>query len=314
MSVGIRDRFQGTLAGLAVGAAYGAALQGREAPGRKKKAPGLPELPAGEGVLPGPVPEETRLVLSFLESLAEHGRVDLPDLARRHVAFLESGPRRVSALTGAAIAELAKGASAADSGRLALDQGEAAGGGNGSVLSAIPVGLLHVGELRGVADDAAAASRITHVDPRCVAACRALTMGLALVVRGQDDEVLERASLVSSPSPAIRAAVERAPTADPRKLTLDGADRDLCVRALEASFAAYCWAPSFEQGLRAVVEGGGDSAVNGALTGALLGARFGPKGIPETWAAKSAGREELVAAGDRLWKRIFPGSGAAAAD
>ncbi len=297
MAQGIKERFLGALHGYALGAAWGAALGDR---------PEVTRLAAraGAGVAPGPATEELRLATAMLDSLALHGKLDATDLAARLGAWLAGGAPRASALTRAAIEELGRGTSPADAARLAMERSGEAAGGNGSLPTSIPIALLHVGELRGVADDAAGASRLTHLDPRCVAACRAVSMALALVVRGQEDEVLERASLMASPSPAVREAIETAPDGD-----LDaphaGDEAGSAVALVRTAFVAYCNAPSLEEGLARVLARGGDRPRTAAIAGALLGARFRAAAGPT---AKVAGREELLAAGERLWKRIFPGS------
>lgn len=304
MDSGIKDRFLGTLLGMAAGGSLGAPVRGKTATEiRKLGMKGLDEALAAPTTAP-PI-DEVGLAVLWLLSLARQGRIDLDDVAARYVAFRNDGPRHLSPLTRAAIDELARGTSPGESGRIAWEAVGGVADENGGLLAAVPVGLLHAAELRGVADDAAAASRITHADPRCVAANRALAMAIALAVRGQDDEVLERASLVASPSPAIREVIERAVDAEPKKLALDGPDRASCVRAVEAAFTAYGQAANLERGLKAVVERGGDTAVNAALAGALLGARFGVRGVPERWHPGIAGREAILAAGEALWERCF---------
>jgi ADP-ribosyl-[dinitrogen reductase] hydrolase len=304
MNSGIKDRFLGTILGMAAGGSLGAPVRGKTASElRKAGAKALEETLATPAA--GPPIDEIGLASLWLVSLARVGRLDLDDVALRYVAWLGAAPRRVSAVTRAAIEELARGTPPGDSGRIAWETVGGEADENGGLLAAVPVGLLHAAELRGVADAAAAASRITHADPRCVAANRALAMAIALAVRGQDEEVLERASLVASPAPAIRAVVEGAADAEPKKLVLDGPDRASCLRATEAAFVAYAQAASFERGLKAVVEHGGDAAVNGALAGALLGARFGAHAVPEKWLAGIAGREELLVAGEALWERCY---------
>ena len=66
-----------------------------------------------------------------------------------------------------------------------------------------------------------------------------------------------------------------------------------------------CWqAETFEQGLRQVIEAGGDTDTNGAIAGAVLGARFGLAGIPERWRRREAeiraGRIRMEDCADRL--------------
>lgn len=305
MNAGTKDRFLGTLLGMAAGGSLGAPARGKTAAEIRKAGVKTLEKALTSGTAGNEPTDELGLAFLWLVSLSRTGRIDLDDVATRYVGWLAAGPREISPLTREAIGELARGVPPGDSGRIAWESLGGEGDDNGGLLTAVPVGLLHAAELRGVADDAAAASRITHAGPRCVAANRALAMAVALAVRGMDDEVVERASLVASPFPALREVIEQVVDADPKKLVLDGPDRHSCSRATEAAFAAYVHAANFERGLKAVVERGGDAGVNGALAGALLGARFGTRGVPERWLGGIAGREAILAAGEALWERCF---------
>ena len=74
--------------------------------------------------------------------------------------------------------------------------------------------------------------------------------------------------------------------------------------ALQVGLIQYWRAPDFEQGVRSVVEAGGDTDTNGAVVGALLGARFGAEAIPDRWRRRvaeiRAGRTPMESYADRL--------------
>ncbi|KAJ4456371.1 putative Histone deacetylase 6 [Paratrimastix pyriformis] len=54
---------------------------------------------------------------------------------------------------------------------------------NGSVMRTSVLGLVHALDLNQVASDAAAISRVTHFDPRCVASCVASCVALAAMIQ-----------------------------------------------------------------------------------------------------------------------------------
>ncbi len=74
--------------------------------------------------------------------------------------------------------------------------------------------------------------------------------------------------------------------------------------SLQVALISYWRAEDFEQGLRQVIEAGGDTDTNGAIAGAVLGARFGLEGIPERWRRREAeiraGRIRMEDCADRL--------------
>src|SRR5438309_32146 len=81
--------------------------------------------------------------------------------------------------------------------------------------------------VEGLADDATAASRITHYDPRCVAGCIGVTTAIAWLVRGGKDaeEAVERAAgAAGAVSDDVRMVIERGAVKKPDQLTVDGED------------------------------------------------------------------------------------------
>lgn len=272
------DRFLGAAAGASIGAVHGAGGEAR--------------------------PEELAWLGRMFAGLVQHGRLELDWLATELQAWLPGAPR-ATPLQRAAVEALARGAAPSEAGRVAMEHASEPNGGSASLLTAIPIGLLHVGELRGVADDAAAAARLTHVDARAVAGCRAYSMALALVVRGQLDEVIERASLMASPAPSVREAVERSPDALLTAIEVSSGDT---ASAIELAFAAWGKALGLNEALAAVRLHGSHGPRLGALTGALVGGRIGWEGLPAEAKATPAA-QEAVATGKELWRKIFPGSG-----
>lgn len=94
------------------------------------------------------------------------------------------------------------------------------------------------------------------------------------------------------------------PVSQMRDLEVDGASSGYTLLALQVGLSAYWRAPDFEQGLRRVVEAGGDTDTNGAVAGALLGARFGFEAVPDRWRRRvaeiRAGRTPMEAYAERL--------------
>src|SRR5229473_2681707 len=152
--------------------------------------------------------------------------------------------------------ELVAGGPPTQSGALAWEDSNRKAAGNGSVMCCAPIGLLHVKNLDGLADDAAAASRITHYDPRCVAGCVAVSTAIALLVRGGKDaeEAIPRAaSAAGAISDDVLMVIERGAVKKPDQLQVDGHDRGYVLHTLELAFSALAGAASLEEGLIAVV-------------------------------------------------------------
>jgi|SRR5882672_2045442 len=299
-----KSRFLGTLLGAAAGEALGA-------PHEFKSAAELASPPreiTGGGIWAAGEPtDDIQLTLALLRSIVSRGRLDLEDVARGYLQWFASNPKDIGNLTRAALQNLRAGDPPTQSGAIAWEDTGRQAAGNGSVMCCAPVGLLHVRHLDGLAEDAAAASRITHYDPRCAGACVAVATAIAHLVRGgkdADDAVAMAASAAGAVSDEVRAAVERGVARKPSDLRVDGNDRGFVLLTLELAFSAIGSATDFEEGVIAVVSRGGDTDTNGCVAGALLGAKFGKSRIPERWLAKLQAAPELIRLGEQLYRQL----------
>ena len=140
----------------------------------------------------------------------------------------------------------------------------------------------------------------THWDPRCGWSCALLNLAAAAALRaetfspgdliaqaesavGESMGELSRYGYSAAVPEEVRAAVHRAAGESPGDLELDGWDAGYTLLTLRTALTVWWRAEGFEEGLRAIVEAGGDTDTNGAAAGALLGARFGLQDIPSRW-------------------------------
>src|SRR6266566_7949628 len=278
-----KSRFLGTLLGAAAGEALGAPYEFKSA-GEIGAPPR--EITGGGMWAPGEPTDDIELTLALLRSIVACGRLDVEDVARGYLQWFAGKPKDIGNLTRVALENLRAGDPPSQSGAIAWEDTGRRSAGNGSVMCCAPIGLLHVRHFEGLAEDAAAASRITHYDPRCVAGCLAVTTAIAHLVRGGKDaeEAVERAaSAAGSISDDVRSVVERAPARKPSDLRVDGPDQGFVLHTVELAFSALASSAGFEEGIVAVVSRGGDADTNACVAGALLGAKLGKSRIPDRW-------------------------------
>lgn len=295
-----KARFLGTLAGLAVGESLGAPYENKKAgtfqPVKEIIGGGLWE--AGEPT------DDVELTLALLR-VVTRGKLDLDGVAQNYLRWFNNKPKDVGNLTRSALLNLRAGDPPSQSGALAWEDSGRKAAGNGSVMCCAPIGLLHFKHLDNLAEDAAAVSKITHYDPRCVGGCVAVATAIALLVRGEHDEAIARAAAAGGAvSDEVLAVIERAVNKKPEQLTVDGEDMGYVLIALELAFSALASATSFEEGILAVIARGGDTDTNGCIAGALLGAKFGRAQIPDRWQAKCRALPELLSLGENLYKVV----------
>lgn len=86
------------------------------------------------------------------------------------------------------------------------------------------------------------------------------------------------------------------------ELNIDGRSQGYTLKTLAVALWALFHAESFEDGLLAVVNAGGDADTNAAVACALLGTKYGIEAIPERYVQGLNQRERLFDASAQLSK------------
>jgi ADP-ribosylglycohydrolase len=219
-------------------------------------------------------------------SLIEHeGALDLSDVLARHVAWLATGPPDVGNQTALALREGAES--------VFERRGPEVSAGNGSVMYCAPLGVVRAGEPERLFEEAPALSRLTHWDGRCQAACLAVTLAVAALMRG---EPADRAVVAAVEAVADREGgeeLEYLVGEAGRARPLDGPDQGFTLFTAGIALQVAGEGRGFEEGLRHVVGLGGDTDTNAAVAGALLGALHGSSAIPTSWLDRLAEKDPI---------------------
>lgn len=305
-SAGVRSRARGTLLGLACGDALGRPVEFRTPAAIEAEYGRVTEM-LGDGTYgkpPGTVTDDTEMALCIARSLVERERFDGADVARRFLAWYDSGPFDIGLTTADSLALVREGTAWEDAGRRVWERrAEGENAGNGSVMRCVPYALAYRETPDRLAEVSRASSEITHADPRCTAGCALLNEVVRRLVRGEADTE----GVVSDALSAIdgedrvpdelwtRVAGLPAET-DPETLGYSG----YVLATLESGLYHGLTADSFEEAVVEAVNEGDDADTVGAVTGAVAGARFGVESIPDRWAETLEERGELLRLADRL--------------
>ena len=187
------------------------------------------------------------------------------------------------------------------------EAGAPTAGGCGSVMRAWPFGLMFQDDVEKAEQWAVEHSRLTHNDPIALAACAALSVGTALLVRGEDTDVV---------IPAMVQAAERwcATTARMMEQAVDEARRgvlpDVTLDRLRGwaaheaiAGAVYVFMRHKDNPQAAILEGAntpGDSDSIASIAGALAGAHCGLSALPADWVRDVERSAELRRLADRI--------------
>jgi ADP-ribosyl-[dinitrogen reductase] hydrolase len=295
------DRKRGTLLGLAVGDALGAAVEFR----RPGSFPPVTGYRAGgpHGLDPGQWTDDTSMALALADSIASVGW-DLHDQARRYVRWWREGEYSVNGTcfdignaTAAALRRFAQHGDAWKSG----DPSERSSG-NGCIMRLAPVPIRYLdlfpGEFGRLSTLAAESSLPTHASPQCLSACRYLTVVLCGLMHGIDrDQVLAPAweplrilCELEALHPEVEAVAQGSfRQRQPSEIRGSG----YVVESLEAALWAFHDAHDFQQAVLRAVNLGDDADTTGAICGQLAGACWGESGIPAPWLSDLA-RKDMI--------------------
>ena len=306
------DRARGALLGLAVGDALGTTYEFDviDQPAYPTLATGPATDVVGVGpfdLIAGQVTDDTQLAVCLARSIAERGRFDVEDVARRYVAWSEHA-FDIGNQTRASIDRLEAGEPPSSAGLGVWRDNERRPAGNGSLMRTAPLAVAFAGSQ--LIDAAIADSLITHADPRCALACAAFDAAIAAAIAepltGAAMSAVARAALHAGTS-RLRAAwqgsvedlehLDRA--LDDLEGDLDAASRDdprvyreglhlhRTAGFVRVAFRLAFWhavhTQSWRDALVDVASRGGDADTNAAIAGALLGARDGATAIPAAW-------------------------------
>ncbi len=152
---------------------------------------------------------------------------------------------------------------------------------NGGLMRTSVVGLFPK-EVRTCAENIC---RLTHCDPRCVGSCvivseliHALVYGKEPLSRFQMENIARQYDL------DICEYITKAWQEQDVKNLVDYDHLGYTLVTLSVALWAYWHTSSFEQGLLAVVNAGGDADTNAAVACAILGAKYGYQSIPAEYA------------------------------
>jgi ADP-ribosyl-[dinitrogen reductase] hydrolase len=302
----LRDRYRGTLLGLAVGNALGLPVESWPGAEIRRRYPrGVREIDPIELELPWD--DDVAQAVILIEAILEHDTLGSEDLAERLTAWSESNGRGMGSQTRAVISALRQGMLPSEAARLVWDRSGGESAGNGAVMRCAPVAMRWPGSVAKLLEETERSSRVTHHDPRCVWSAFAVNLAVAEALNGRSASIesladlLERAGVGPHTLLAVRAVSGR----PLESLRLDGSGIGYTLKAMQAGLWCLEHSTSFEESLVTLIHAGGDTDTNGAVAGAILGALNGAGSIPDRWISRVARKDDLIRYADRLLERAL---------
>ena len=298
-SISLRDRYAGTLLGLACGDALGGPVEFLNRHEIAARFPtGVSEFIGGGWLelAPGEVTDDTQQALILAESLTEDG-LDLNRLAAGLIAWFRGNPKDVGNTTRIALEALAAGTAPLDAGAAALSaRGERSAAANGAVMRCAPVALRFRRDPDRLVRASLDSARVRHAEARASWGTVAVNQAIAHLLAGGAIADAPAAAVVGIPNSEVREAVRDAASRQRNEVRSGG----FVLETIGASFWSLLNAGSAREAIETAVALGDNADSTGAVTGALAGAAYGVSALPTTWVETVQFRERLESEAVRL--------------
>lgn len=222
--------------------------------------------------------DDTDMMLCILSSF-EDGKFNVQKVAQNFKDWADCEPMGIGAHTFKVLAMGDYVEKHDECSRLWWELSRKSSAANGALMRTSVVGLA----TENVAEQAEAICKLTHYDPRCVGSCVIATLIIHNIVWNNRLITYDEIKTIGKQyDDRITEWIDLAHQSDNiAQLDLDETySIGYTLRTLAAALWCYWHARSFEEGLLAIVNEGGDADTNGAIACAILGAKFGYSSIP----------------------------------
>jgi ADP-ribosyl-[dinitrogen reductase] hydrolase len=295
----VRDRFRGTLLGLAVGEALGAPAEFLTAEQIVERHGVITEMIGGGvyDVAPGEITDATEMMLCVAGSLADNGAFEPEDIMERFAAWLDSQPHHVSLTVRAALISYRSGTHWDVASRRAFEILGGPTAGNGSLIRCAPVGLLYWEDAATRHEISLRESTLTHFDRLAGWSCAAFNDLVSAALHGgllEDLPAITRT--FDDEDKRVAGVLHETLAAEAEEIV----SSSFVLDTLQTALWTVLHGADFEHAATIAVNLGNDATAAGAVTGALAGAVYGESGIPARWLESLTVRDEVTAVADRL--------------
>ncbi|WP_208640157.1 ADP-ribosylglycohydrolase family protein [Massilia violaceinigra] len=298
--ISIRDRYRGSLLGLACGDAVGTTV---EFSARGSFAPVTDMTGGGPFRLkPGQWTDDTSMALCLAESFLTKDAFDAADQINRYRNWWQWGYLSSTGTCfdiGMTVQDaLSRYAVSGDPYSGSTNPRSA---GNGSLMRLVPAVLFAYPDRARALQHAADSSRTTHGAPEAVQACQLFAGILSAALDGQPKNALLVNAGFMPTEPKLAAIAAGA--------FLDKADSEIrgtgyAVDSLEAALWCFFHTDSYEAAVLRATNLGDDADTTAAIVGQIAGAWYGVDAIPAGWLDKISMRAEIDDMACRLFDRF----------
>lgn len=250
--------------------------------------------------------DDTQMATALAESLIAVGSYSPADVAKRYLAWHQSGDcRGQGGATGKAMRRLKAGLTWTQSGEHGAE-------GNGTAMRIAPLGLFYHRNIDAAVKMAEVDARITHNSVEALIGARAVAAGVALLAQrtATPDTIVHKVTeWTNHTSTQVNARLHNVLGIMNRDFSSQDKIIDALVQmgtgghiiqTVPAAFLAFAVTTSFKDAVEVAVRAGGDTDTTGAIVGALAGTFYGIKEVAR-YLEVLEGAEHLRALERRLY-------------
>jgi len=254
----------------------------------------------------GQYTDDTLMSMALSASLIEKNGFDPEDVAKKYLAWYESGNTRgIGTTTAGALVNLKLGATWEESGLKHSVDGLPAGG-NGTAMRAAPIGLYYRKDIERILTVAITDASITHNshEPKMGSVAVALATAFLANETHSNIEVLVEVNDILSPSVVqdkMTLALQHLQNSTFWKEALaDIGTSGYVAETVGAAFYCFGATDNFKDAVVMAVRAGGDTDTTAAIVGAMAGTYYGLDSIPSEYKDQVENFELLQAITDEL--------------
>jgi ADP-ribosylglycohydrolase len=285
----LQDRALGSLAGVMIGDLLGQPFEMKKAEDVRKACNNAQTITDVAPILVKGTPtDDTAMTVDLADSIREKKSIDTYDIAKKWLQWYVEDGAGIGGLTRDvlnifAVVDGKAMWSIQEIAESVWKKTNETRAGNGALMRTAPIGIWFHADNYSRSAVAAEVASLTHADLRCQYACMMYCDVIAHLLHGNVD--VDKFILTKKYSEILLKVEDAALIADFANLNFEK-EAGFTFTALTAALNAIHNAKTFEEGILAVLRGGGDTDTNCAIAGGLLGAKFGFSAIPETWRAR----------------------------
>jgi len=298
----LKDKFIGTILGVAIGDALGAPVEGlseEEIKNRYGKIIDFTEAP-DKNLKKGEWTDDTAMTLAILEALVENGFFDVHSVIEKFLKWFNTNPKGIGNTTFNSLYFLDQGYSYDIASRMAETEYSA---GNGAAMRVAPLALFNYkNKIENLVQDIIDTSFITHSNNLAISG--AIATGLVIYFNLHNNEKSKLLNFLISEAKEFLKDEELIFTIKniPNLKFQDIRNEGYILRTLESSLWIFLNTQSFEEAVLTAINKGDDSDTVGAITGAFAGSFYGFNNISKKFLKNLKRADYIINLAEKLFE------------